>query len=337
MLITERDATDRAPVAARGAEDPRIRRSWLIFAGAFVLLGLIAVFRLSAEPRPLQLGDRPPRRRRRLRRGPPPDRRPGPRGRPAGRGRELRPDPPGPVAVDLARRDRRRDRRGARRRRPGADHVVIVRRRPDARVLEATLVNARTGGSTSSTLFPIGDLEDPPHLDGGRAGREPVAIPIEVGRRRSLPVGRPRSPALAGVAGVGRSPRAARRRMPRRAGRDARRRDLAGDRAAARAPTAARRSSRPARPAPRPRPRSARRGPDRRPGTGRLRPPPHPRRAADDRRRDDRRAADLAPDRRRRGRPPPSACWSAPRSRPRPPCRGPTPTARRRRAPRPTA
>jgi diguanylate cyclase (GGDEF)-like protein len=59
----------------------------------------------------------------------------------------------------------------------GADHVVIVRRRPDARVLEATLVNARTGGSTSSTLFPIADLEDPPDA-GATAGRDPVPIPI---------------------------------------------------------------------------------------------------------------------------------------------------------------
>jgi diguanylate cyclase (GGDEF)-like protein len=62
----------------------------------------------------------------------------------------------------------------------GADHVVIARRRPDARVLEATLVNARTGGSTSSTLFPIGDLEDPPTKSFGAARREAVAVPIEV-------------------------------------------------------------------------------------------------------------------------------------------------------------
>ena len=59
----------------------------------------------------------------------------------------------------------------------GADHVVIVRRRPDARVLEAMLVNARTGGSTSSTLFPITDLEDPPDAD---TDREPIAVPVAV-------------------------------------------------------------------------------------------------------------------------------------------------------------
>jgi diguanylate cyclase (GGDEF)-like protein len=62
----------------------------------------------------------------------------------------------------------------------GADHVVIVRRRPEARVLEATLVNTRTGGSTTSTLFPIGDLEDPADSSPVSPGREPVAIPIEI-------------------------------------------------------------------------------------------------------------------------------------------------------------
>jgi diguanylate cyclase (GGDEF)-like protein len=61
----------------------------------------------------------------------------------------------------------------------GADHIVVVRRRPGARVLEATLVNARTGGPTSATLLPISDLEDPPDERGLR--REPVPIPIDVG------------------------------------------------------------------------------------------------------------------------------------------------------------
>ncbi len=53
----------------------------------------------------------------------------------------------------------------------GADHIVVARRRPDARVLEATLVNTRTGGPSSSTLFPISDLEDPPELADLRAVR----------------------------------------------------------------------------------------------------------------------------------------------------------------------
>ena len=87
-----------------------------------------------------------------------------------------------------------------------ADHVVIVRRRPDARVLEATLVNARTGGSTSSTVFPIGDLEDPPSLDDATE-RDPVGIPIDVdgdGAPVEIPVdaapaGRPRLGASVGA------------------------------------------------------------------------------------------------------------------------------------------
>ena len=185
----------------------------------------------------------------------------------------------------------------------GADHVVIVRRRPDARVLEATLVNARTGGSTSSTLFPIGDLEEPV-ARRWRAGRARPGRDPDRGRRT------PPIPA--------RRPTTVRRRLRRRrrgrpvpaaqrtadacdgAGRDARRRDpRVGDprlRPRLRQRPAGHRGS--ARPVSRPRPRSPRREPDRRPGAGRLRPPPHARRAPDERRRDDRRAADLAPDRR---------------------------------------
>lgn len=45
----------------------------------------------------------------------------------------------------------------------GADHVVVVRRRPTARVLEARLVSAREGVPESTTLLPIADLEDPIH------------------------------------------------------------------------------------------------------------------------------------------------------------------------------
>ena len=42
-----------------------------------------------------------------------------------------------------------------------ADHIVVVRRRPDARVLEATLISARAGVPDSRTMLPIADLEDP--------------------------------------------------------------------------------------------------------------------------------------------------------------------------------
>jgi diguanylate cyclase len=58
-----------------------------------------------------------------------------------------------------------------------ADHIVVARRRPDARVLEATLVSARPGVPDSTTRLPIADLEDP--IDGHMPGdREPIAIPI---------------------------------------------------------------------------------------------------------------------------------------------------------------
>ena len=78
--------------------------------------------------------------------------------------RRASPDPPGFVTLDLTRRDRGRD-RGEIGSGTGPDHIVVARRRPDARVLEATLVNTRTGGPSSSTLFPISDLEDPPEAD----------------------------------------------------------------------------------------------------------------------------------------------------------------------------
>lgn len=41
----------------------------------------------------------------------------------------------------------------------GADHVVVVRRRADGGVLEATLVTRRAGVPNSSTVLPLGDLD----------------------------------------------------------------------------------------------------------------------------------------------------------------------------------
>ncbi len=41
----------------------------------------------------------------------------------------------------------------------GADHVVVVRRRTDGGVLEATLVTHRAGVPNSSTVLPLGDLD----------------------------------------------------------------------------------------------------------------------------------------------------------------------------------
>ena len=59
----------------------------------------------------------------------------------------------------------------------GADHIVIARRRPDAPVLDATLVSARAGVPDSTTRLPIGDLDDPIGDDGAPADRDAVAAP----------------------------------------------------------------------------------------------------------------------------------------------------------------
>ena len=161
------------------AEDQKIRRSWLFFAGTFVLLGVLAVLRLAAnQVRPLDwalvalivlVGFAAVRHRIAV------------QGLEAGRraeaesfarilqglSRSISPDAIMEAIIEEIGTG------------TGADHIVVVRRRPDARVLEATLVNARTGGPHSATLFPISDLEDPPTVREGWR-RRPVAIPIEV-------------------------------------------------------------------------------------------------------------------------------------------------------------
>ncbi|HEY3071495.1 MAG TPA: diguanylate cyclase, partial [Candidatus Limnocylindrales bacterium] len=72
----------------------------------------------------------------------------------------------------------------------GADHTVVVRLRPDARRVEATLVSRRPGIPSSTTELPITDLEDP-LAEGARRvaemSRPPIAVSIEPGgadRRR---------------------------------------------------------------------------------------------------------------------------------------------------------
>ena len=171
--------TERHP--SGGTEDPRIRRSWLIFAGAFSLLGVLVVFRLWLDPRLsnwaialliVVVGFAAVRHRVAVQ-----DLEAGRRAEAEsfarilqGLSRSISPDAIVAAIVEEL---------GAG---TGADHVVIVRRRPDTRVLEATLVNARTGVSTSSTLFPIGDLEDPPDVGVGRARHDPVAIVGRTGR-----------------------------------------------------------------------------------------------------------------------------------------------------------
>ena len=61
-----------------------------------------------------------------------------------------------------------------------ADHVVIARHQPGARVLEATLVSARPGVRDSTTILPISDLEERMDRAAARADVdvEPVAIPV---------------------------------------------------------------------------------------------------------------------------------------------------------------
>jgi diguanylate cyclase (GGDEF)-like protein len=59
----------------------------------------------------------------------------------------------------------------------GADHIVVVRRRDEAKALEATLVSRRPGVRNSTTLFPLSDLEDP-GSGGGHEERPAVAVPI---------------------------------------------------------------------------------------------------------------------------------------------------------------
>jgi diguanylate cyclase (GGDEF)-like protein len=52
-----------------------------------------------------------------------------------------------------------------------ADHVVMARRRPGARVLDATLVSSRPGLRDSTIILPISDLEE-------RIDRAAVAVPV---------------------------------------------------------------------------------------------------------------------------------------------------------------
>jgi diguanylate cyclase (GGDEF)-like protein len=169
--------TDRRP--SRDAEDPRVRRSWLIFAGSFFALGLISVLRLAMSwARPMDwavvallfvVGLAAVRHRLAV------------QGLEASRrveaesfARILQGLSRSVSADAIVRAIAEELGTGT-----GADHVVIVRRHPEASVLEAILVNARSGGSTSSTVFPLSDLTDPPDMTADR-GREPIAIAIEV-------------------------------------------------------------------------------------------------------------------------------------------------------------
>jgi diguanylate cyclase (GGDEF)-like protein len=187
------------------AEDRRIRRSWLVFAGSFLILGLLAVFKVWVDHSRSDwivagliviVGFAAVRHRVAVQ-GLESDRR-----REAesfarilqGLSRSVSPD----AIVDAIVEEIGHG--------TGADHIVVARRRPDTRVLEATLVNARTGGPSSSTLFPISDLEDPP-TRAEVLRRESIGIPIEVGASvarvatavGARPTGLPEMPALAAL------------------------------------------------------------------------------------------------------------------------------------------
>jgi diguanylate cyclase (GGDEF)-like protein len=68
----------------------------------------------------------------------------------------------------------------------GADHVAVVRRRPEGRSLEAILSPTRPGSPTSRTSLPLSELEDPAEDEAlaelavsAARGRRMTAVPIE--------------------------------------------------------------------------------------------------------------------------------------------------------------
>jgi len=172
------------PGRGRSAEDRRIRRAWLTFVGSFGVLGLLAIFRVWFEPTRagwlmigllVVVGFAAIRHRLAV--------------QALESGRRAEAESFARILQGLSRSispdhimDAIVEELGVG---TGADHVVVARRRPDARVLEATLVNTRSGGPPSTTLFPITDLEDPPALAESER-REPLAVPIEVGPAPSL-------------------------------------------------------------------------------------------------------------------------------------------------------
>ena len=169
----------------------RTRRAWWIFAGSFFVLGLISVFRFAIDPSPTDvlvvalmviIGFAAIRHRQAVT-----EVEVGRREEAesfarilSGLSRSVSPDAIlDAIVAELADAT-------------GADHIVVARRRPDARVLQATLISARPGVADSTTILPIGDLEDAvePGADPGR--REPEAIPLAVQSAPTVPTRRVR-------------------------------------------------------------------------------------------------------------------------------------------------
>jgi diguanylate cyclase (GGDEF)-like protein len=73
----------------------------------------------------------------------------------------------------------------------GADHLVVVRRRPGAPILDATLVPVRPGARRASAVLPAVDLDDLPSGDGAGvsspasapAGAAPAGAPQDAAAR----------------------------------------------------------------------------------------------------------------------------------------------------------
>ena len=167
------------PGRGRSAEDRQVRRSWRIFAGSFFVLGLVAVLYVAVHPSNIGwlivglivvVGFTAVRHRIAV--------------QALESGRRAEAESFARILQGLSRSispdhimDAIVEELGVG---TGADHIVVARRRPDSRVLEAMLVNARTGGPPSTTLFPISDLEEAPAA-AEPALREPIAIPIEAG------------------------------------------------------------------------------------------------------------------------------------------------------------
>ena len=219
------EALSPPPAATAEAPDRRIRRSWWVFAGSFLALGAIVFLRLGAEGASLldwvviallgvagaaglvnrqavaalDTGRRAEAESfaRIL----------------SGLSRSVSPDAILSAIVDeLARAT-------------NADHIAVVRRRPDARVLDATLISARAGVPDSSTLLPIADLEDP-LFETHVAEREPIGVAVMAEAGQPVAVG----PDVLGASDV------ARARVEALIGRGARARAGLADRLAGTSP-----------------------------------------------------------------------------------------------------
>ena len=179
------------PDERRSDPDQRIRRSWWIFADAFLLLTALLVARLVVDggrlldwvvaALALFVGVAAFRHRRAVA-----DLEAGRRAEAesfarilSGLSRSVSEDAIlGAIVEELAET-------------AGADHIVVARRGPDATALQATLISARSGVPPSTTLLSASSLDRPIV----RSGRMPAGLPGDASdpsrRRRTGPPRRP--------------------------------------------------------------------------------------------------------------------------------------------------